>query len=273
MNRDELEHLLRAAGSVLRQEDFIVVGSQSILGWYARAPLQLLESMEADLYVAGQTGTEKENNEIIIEGVLGETSQFHETFGYYADAVSEHTSTLPQGWEARTRVIDDPNTRGVRGHCLEPHDLAVAKYVAGREKDLRFLQGLADYGLLDAKILNERLACTEIPDEKHAAIRGTIRRQFARAQRLEQITQALVRARRAEPHGAPCAHVQANGRTSLVWQYDGNERALGRIEDGQEMSVVLARAGLTRREDVPQLELTLERERRNEMAKARAKTR
>ena len=32
MNRDELEHLIRASGVITNQYEFVIVGSQSILG-------------------------------------------------------------------------------------------------------------------------------------------------------------------------------------------------------------------------------------------------
>ena len=39
---------------------------------------------------------------------------------------------------------------GVKGLCLEPHDLAISKYAAGREKDLVFTRELARRGLVSA---------------------------------------------------------------------------------------------------------------------------
>ena len=35
MRRDELEHLVRAAGMILNGDEIIIVGSQAILGLYA----------------------------------------------------------------------------------------------------------------------------------------------------------------------------------------------------------------------------------------------
>jgi hypothetical protein len=48
MQRSELEHLLRAAGEIIDERQFIVIGSQSILGKYPDAPEELLRSREAD---------------------------------------------------------------------------------------------------------------------------------------------------------------------------------------------------------------------------------
>ena len=34
-------------------------------------------------------------------GAIGESSMFHDTFGYYAQGVLETTAVLPTGWRAR----------------------------------------------------------------------------------------------------------------------------------------------------------------------------
>jgi len=50
MRRDELEHLIRAAGGVLNESALIVVGSQSILGSYSTAlpPEQLYVTLSGN---------------------------------------------------------------------------------------------------------------------------------------------------------------------------------------------------------------------------------
>ena len=50
MNRDALEHLIRAAGEVTNEYEFVVVGSQAILGPIPNPPPELTMSMEADMY-------------------------------------------------------------------------------------------------------------------------------------------------------------------------------------------------------------------------------
>ena len=75
--------------------------------------------------------------------MIGVDSPFHESFGFYVDPVDEKTATLPKGWKGRLVNLPAGDTGGVRGLCLEPHDLAIAKYVAAREKDLAFTRELA----------------------------------------------------------------------------------------------------------------------------------
>jgi hypothetical protein len=65
---------------------------------------------------------------------------------------------LPEGWKDRLVSVSNENTRGVVARCLEPHDLAVAKLVAGREKDLDFLVEMARHRMLDEATMQERIA-------------------------------------------------------------------------------------------------------------------
>ena len=78
--------------------------------------------------------------------------------------LSERTATLPSGWRSRLVRVSNPNTRGIVGLCLEVHDLAISKYIAGREKDLEFTRELVKQNMTEASVLLERLVQTENPD-------------------------------------------------------------------------------------------------------------
>ena len=174
MKRSELEHLIRAAGSIANDSEIVVIGSQSILGQFPDAPSALLVSAEADLFPLHHPELAD-----LIDGSIGEGSHFHEFFGYYAQGVGERTAVLPKGWRQRLVRIENANTRGVAGLCLEVHDLAVAKHVAGREKDLEFTRELARHGMTDSKTLLARLKDTEVAAEVRKAIEARIRRDAA----------------------------------------------------------------------------------------------
>ena len=176
MKRSELEHLIRAAGSIANDSEIVVIGSQAILGQFPDAPSALLVSAEADLFPLHHPELAD-----LIDGSIGEGSHFHELFGYYAQGVGERTAVLPKGWRDRLVRIENPNTRGVAGLCLEVHDLAVAKHVAGREKDLEFTRELARYGMTESKTLLTRLKDTEVAAEVRKIIEARIRRDAARA--------------------------------------------------------------------------------------------
>src|SRR6266516_1939991 len=131
MRRTDFEHIIAAAAEASGETELIVVGSQAILGSFPNAPESMLRSMEADLYPLRHPEKADE-----IEGSLGDGSWFHRTHGYYAHAVGPETATVPTGWQARLIRVEVPPRVASQRHavalCLEPHDLVLAKCVAGR---------------------------------------------------------------------------------------------------------------------------------------------
>ena len=169
MKREQLEHVLRAASNVTNDKEFLVVGSAAILGTYAEddLPAAATRSDEADL---SPFGDDDGSRSMQIEGSLGQGSMFHDTFGYYADGVDTTTAILPHGWEERLVRFETPGSAPGSGLCLEKHDLAVSKLVAGRPKDYEFVEALLDAGMLDLTSLRNRLADTP----RHRAIPGFV---------------------------------------------------------------------------------------------------
>lgn len=173
MTRSELEHIIRASGAIADDDELIIIGSQSILGQFPDAPAALLASMETDLYPRSKP--ERAN---LVDGAIGEGSLFHEQFGYYAQGVGPETAVLPRGWEGRLVRIENENTNGVAGLCLEVHDLAISKYIAGRPKDLQFTRLLARHAMTDRKTLQQRLAATKVPPGLETLVRNRIDADF-----------------------------------------------------------------------------------------------
>ena len=116
--------------------------------------------MEVD--VATLDGDEDKSD--LIDGSLGEGSQFHETYGYYAQGVSLKTAVLPAGWRERLVVLEGQRTLPGRGLCLEPHDCVASKLVAGRGKDYEFSAALVKAGLIKLDTLSERIDQLEIDE-------------------------------------------------------------------------------------------------------------
>ena len=152
MKRAQLEHILRASSAITEDTEFIVIGSQSILGQLPDAPAELLRSMEVDLFPKN-----KPEQSIAIDGAIGEGSMFHQTFGYYAHGVAPETATLPNGWDQRLVCVQNENTRGAIGWCLNITDLAASKLAAARTHDLEFVTVLLRYGLLKPSDLLTRV--------------------------------------------------------------------------------------------------------------------
>jgi hypothetical protein len=171
MKREDLEHIIRAACDIAADDAIVIIGSQSILGAFPAAPDELLVSDEADVFPVHHP-----ERADLIDGTIGEGSPFHDTFGYYAQGVAEDTAILPRGWRDRLIVVRNANTRDYTGLCLEPHDLVLAKYLAGREKDLRFGRAALAHRLVRADVLLERLAQTDVDDERRSLTRARIER-------------------------------------------------------------------------------------------------
>jgi hypothetical protein len=161
MQRTQLEHLIRAATGITGADRFVVIGSQAILGQFAHPPEELLVSIEADLF-----SLRNPSDADLIDGSIGEGSPFHQTFGYYAHGVAEETAVLPAGWKERLVPLSNENTGGGTGLCLEVHDLAVSKLVAGREKDLDYVGAILRHRLAQGEIIRERLNSTPIPQAR-----------------------------------------------------------------------------------------------------------
>lgn len=147
MQREQLEHIIRAAGFITNQYDFIVIGSQSILGAVRYPPVECLMSMEADIYPYNVDGDIQHLLDKI-DASIGEGSAFHVRFGVYAQGVDSHTAVLPAGWEKRLTALQNEGTDGRAAWCIDPTDLFLAKSVANREKDGPFNKALLRAGLV-----------------------------------------------------------------------------------------------------------------------------
>lgn len=161
MHRQQLEHIIRAAAGITGASEFVIVGSQAVLGQFPQAPDELLVSIEADVFSLRDPADSD-----LIDGSIGEGSPFHQTFGYYAHGVSVETAVLPSGWRDRLVPVRNENTGGGTGLCLEIHDLAISKLVAGREKDVDFLGGLLRHRLVKLPVIRERLNNTNLIAER-----------------------------------------------------------------------------------------------------------
>ncbi|HVC31714.1 MAG TPA: DUF6036 family nucleotidyltransferase [Steroidobacteraceae bacterium] len=177
MKKQQVDHVLRAAGRITGERSFIIVGSQALHGRHPDLADSIVRSAEVDLLVPNKP----DRTEWLV--AIGAYSPFHEEFGYYADPVSEDTATLPRGWKGRLVRLAAGDTDGVRALCLEPHDLAIAKYVAFRDKDLVFTRELARRGILSQEQLLTLLEQTNVSEEIRQRIRARIAADFLDAQR------------------------------------------------------------------------------------------
>lgn len=144
MNRSSLEHLIRAAANITGDHEIVIIGSQAIHGSLRVIPNAAQVSFEADMYPKNMP--EKWE---LIEAILGEDSNFHETHKYYAQGVGPETAVLPTDWESRSININNESTGGASGVCIGLHDLVLSKYAAGREKDFIYVGEIIALGAVD----------------------------------------------------------------------------------------------------------------------------
>jgi len=118
----------------------------------------------------------------LIDGSIGESSPFHETFGYYAQGVGLETAVLPKGWESRVNRVIDPISRA-EGLCIDPGDLAASKLVAWPEKDRPFIEALLSQRVIDADTVRARVS--ELPADQLVKYGLDHARVLARLGRLQ----------------------------------------------------------------------------------------
>lgn len=173
MRRDEFEHVIAAAAEVSGEREIVVIGSQAILGSFPNPPERMLISAEADVYPLNDPAKAE-----AIDGSLGDGSYFHGTFGYYAHGVGPETAVAPAGWEERLVRVEIPlrvgQQEGAVALCLEPHDLVLAKCVAGRDRDWDFARDAIAAGLVQVEELLARMPELPRPRADRDHLRGML---------------------------------------------------------------------------------------------------
>lgn len=164
MGPGEFEHVVAAAADVTGQDEFVVIGSQAILGTHAQPPPSMLRSLEVDLYpLHDPAGAD------LIDGALGDGSQFHLAFGYYAHGVGPETAKAPLGWPDRLVMRAIPTRPGSKraavAWCLEAHDLVLSKCVAGRDRDWAYAIDALGAGIVQRDVLLARVPDLPVADD------------------------------------------------------------------------------------------------------------
>jgi hypothetical protein len=171
MQRAQFHHLVAAAANVTGQEEFVVIGSQAILGSVDDPPAAMLVSLEAGIYPLHDPASAD-----LIDGALGDGSQFHVAFGYYAHGVGPETAKAPSGWQGRLVRREIPprvgSTHTAVAWCLEPHDLVLSKCVRGAERDWEYASEALKAGLVRPEMLLAGVA--------HLPVDGELQRHISR---------------------------------------------------------------------------------------------
>jgi hypothetical protein len=174
MNRTALEHVIRAASEIWDDKEIVILGSQAVHGSNVSLPSRAFLSQEADMYPRNYPERSED-----ITGALGELSQFHKAFDYYADSCSPETATLAEGWQDRLVILQNDNTGGAKAYCLSVPDVVMAKYAANREKDIEFNQALIRHGSVSKKVLLQLAKTMPVSGEERVRIASRIKADFA----------------------------------------------------------------------------------------------
>ena len=155
MRRADIEHILRAAGTVTGKARFVLVGSAAVVAWRELVPDAMAISRDVDLFAYDTPDVDHVSDQL--EGALGIASDFDRTFGYYCDGVGAETAVLPSDWEDRAKEFSSPNTNGVTALVPEPNDIALSKLVVWRPKDVDWLKAAVGHAIVDPRVMRSRL--------------------------------------------------------------------------------------------------------------------
>jgi hypothetical protein len=111
-----------------------------------------------------------------IDGAIGEGSQFHRTYGYYAQGVGPETALLPEGWIKRVHRVQSAATNQRVGYCLDPSDLFLSKAAAGRDKDREFCMAMLEHRYVQPDQVLDLVAAMPLDDGAQRRLRAAIRR-------------------------------------------------------------------------------------------------
>ena len=149
MNRGKLDDLLRRFAQVSGRNEATMIGSQCLHAAVADVPDEVVMSVECDLVFDSEDPVVKQ-----VDAELGRDSPYHQEHPVYIDPIVGTFPFMPEGWEARARVID---LGEIKIRCLEPNDLALSKLAAGRLKDSEVVAVMIQRKLVDPATLRQRI--------------------------------------------------------------------------------------------------------------------
>jgi len=159
LRKEDLAHILRAAAGITGKSRFVVVGTGAAIAQLKHIPFDMMMTREADIYVPDVADAEAIAD--LIDGSIGEGSQFDLSFGYYAHGVDATTALLPRDWRDRAHDIQLPTAPGICCICPDINDLALSKVCAWRDKDIEWLRAGLRAGILDLRIMTDRSAAID----------------------------------------------------------------------------------------------------------------
>ena len=130
----------------------LIVGSQAIFAVTDFPPEIVRKSVECDYLLQKDLA----NLRPLLTEKLGIFSDYQQRTGFFADILGLATVVLPTDWEKRLIELKNNKSETI-AFCVEIHDVAVSKLMAGREKDFEFLQVSFQSDYLNVETFVERV--------------------------------------------------------------------------------------------------------------------
>jgi hypothetical protein len=160
-------------GPLLRQylpvnvSEVWIMGSSGVAAMHTDLPAKLRISRDVDVVPIGVPVLYYDGK--IIERELGEDSPFAAENLFFVDYVTpELLRCTPPGWQQRVTILQ--LAPGLRGHFLDPHDIAYNKLWAGRPKDILWVRGVLEAAVIRLERLTELHESNPIPAADHARV-------------------------------------------------------------------------------------------------------
>ena len=167
MELKDLEKLFSRASELTKHTEFVVFGSNSVLGVPRdhEIPPRMTMSNDVDTYTKNDPGRIFDLNP-----ELGQGSAFEMENGFYLDPVKPSLPTLPKGWESRLFKVE--LSGGVIVHFLDPNDAAISKYARCEPRDREWVQAGLEAGILSPAVIEYRMRETafEGDEERKRAV-------------------------------------------------------------------------------------------------------
>lgn len=168
MNLQHLHALLSKAKELCQHQEYVIVGSLSILGTISQPPREMVMSIDVDTYIKNDPGRTE-----ALQEPLGQGSIFEDVNGYYLDPISPDLPSFPSGWQERLKRVDFGD---VTAYFVDPNDAAVSKYMRGEDRDLRWCRAGLKSALLNIDAIEQRIASAPCLDGELRAARKRIAR-------------------------------------------------------------------------------------------------
>ncbi len=180
MNSAQLRHLVQVAADLASDRQLVLFGSMCVL--IGSPDIAETTGLYANTYDADFIPDPwSEELALTMSRAMGKGTSFNEQFGYYADFVRPDAyDNFPPGFKERLVPVEGFENVA----ALEPHDMAVAKLFAGRDKDVRLLSALLFLGKLDEATLRRRLWDTPMAEKWIVKTHAVLERVVEEARHL-----------------------------------------------------------------------------------------